>query len=114
VLTTEHVLQVFPGIGAITDKRLRQLSLDLRGRPPSLEELEKVDKLGSVPPEMLSVVPAAIVDVPLKSRLPPEMLRFSLLVSVLACWVPEVTLIVSLTPGAPTSGISASSLPVGT
>jgi hypothetical protein len=29
VLTTEHVLQVFPGIGAITDKRLRQLSLDV-------------------------------------------------------------------------------------
>jgi hypothetical protein len=29
VLTTEHVLQVFPGIGATTDKRLRQLSLDV-------------------------------------------------------------------------------------
>jgi hypothetical protein len=29
VLTAEHVLQIFPGIGAITDKRLRQLSLDM-------------------------------------------------------------------------------------
>jgi len=29
VLTTEHVLQVFPGIGAITDTRLRKLSLDV-------------------------------------------------------------------------------------
>ena len=29
MLTTEHVLEVFPGIGAITDRRLRQLSLDV-------------------------------------------------------------------------------------
>ncbi len=29
MLTTEHVLQVFPGIGAIADKRLRELSLDM-------------------------------------------------------------------------------------
>ncbi len=29
MLTTEHVLEVFPGIDAITDRRLRQLSLDV-------------------------------------------------------------------------------------
>ncbi len=29
MLTTEHVLEVLPGIGAITDRRLRQLSLDV-------------------------------------------------------------------------------------
>ena len=46
MLTTEHVLQVFPGIGAITDKRLRQLSTDVwryvSDRNPTWNDIEKL------------------------------------------------------------------------
>jgi hypothetical protein len=46
VLTKEHVLQIFPGIRAMTDKRLRQLSLDVwryvSDRNPSWADIERI------------------------------------------------------------------------
>lgn len=48
-----------PACTADPTRYLRQLSLDLRARPPSLEELEQVEKLGEVP--------AALIDAMLRS-----------------------------------------------
>jgi hypothetical protein len=46
VLTTEHVLGIFPGIGAIADKRLRALSQDVwryvSDRNPTWSDIERI------------------------------------------------------------------------
>ena len=46
MLTIEHVLAIFPGIGAITDKRLRQLSTDVwryvSDRNATWSDIEKI------------------------------------------------------------------------
>jgi hypothetical protein len=45
-----------PACTADPTRYLRQLSLDLRGRPPSFEELEDVDKRGEVTPQMIDAM----------------------------------------------------------
>ena len=53
MLTTEHVLQVFPAIGTITDKRLRQLSLDVwryvSDRNPTWSDIERMPLHPTIP-----------------------------------------------------------------
>ncbi len=46
MLTAEHVLEIFPGIGAITDRRLQRLSLDVwryvSERNPSWSDIGRI------------------------------------------------------------------------
>jgi hypothetical protein len=53
MLTTEHVLEVFPGIGAITDQRLRQLGLDVwryvSDRNPTWSDIRRIPLHPSMP-----------------------------------------------------------------
>jgi hypothetical protein len=48
-----------PACNADATHYLRELSLDLRGRPPSIEELETVARGGEVPPEMIDAMLAS-------------------------------------------------------